>query len=338
MGAFSLSTSATAAQAAVFLLVSLCIGGVLLALRPARSAKSGLDNRIQAIARQKSAKRRREDSEESRRRRMLEDTLRELEAKHSARARKRAKPTLRGRLRQAGLSWSRKTYVSVCVMAGIAVYATVLSVSGLGIAPATGFGLAAGLLAPHFYVARKRRTRLSRFTKEFPNALDVIVRGVKAGLPLVDCLKIIAAEAQEPVRSEFRALVHDQTVGMPLDEAVERLAQRVPLSQTNFFAIVLTIQSRTGGNLSEALGNLSKVLRERKNLGEKIKAMSAEAKASGGIIAAMPVIVAVLLYFSSPDYISLLVTTSTGKITLVACAVWMFMGTMVMRKMINFDF
>jgi tight adherence protein B len=153
----------------------------------------------------------------------------------------------------------------------------------------------------------------------------------------VDCLKIVASEAQEPVRSEFKTLVQDQTLGMPLDEAVQRLPDRVPLTEATFFAIVIAIQSRTGGSLSEALGNLSKVLRERKKMQAKVKAMSSEAKASGGIIAALPVIVGVLVYFSSPQYISLLFTTAIGNVVLIGCAFWMLIGVLVMRKMINFD-
>jgi tight adherence protein B len=155
---------------------------------------------------------------------------------------------------------------------------------------------------------------------------------------MADCMKIIAAEAQDPVKSEFRTVVADQTLGLPMDEAVQRLSERVPLSEANFFAIVIAIQSRTGGSLSEALNNLSRVLRERKKMQAKIKAMSAEAKASGGIIGALPVVVTGVVYLTSPDYMSLLFTTSTGNIVLAGCGLWMTMGILVMRKMINFDF
>jgi tight adherence protein B len=166
----------------------------------------------------------------------------------------------------------------------------------------------------------------------------VIVRGVKAGLPLIDCIKVIAVEAQEPVRSEFQQIVEDQTLGMPLAEAVARLPERIPLAEANFFAIVIIIQSRSGGSLSEALGNLSKVLRDRKKMDAKIRAMSAEAKSSAGIIGSLPIVVAVLVYFTSPDYILLLFQTTTGNIVLAGSGLWMLMGILVMRKMINFDF
>ena len=164
------------------------------------------------------------------------------------------------------------------------------------------------------------------------------MRGVKAGLPLVDCLRIIASEANEPVRSEFKEILDDQTLGVPMDQAVQRLPERIPVAEANFFAIVISLQSRSGGSLSEALGNLSRVLRERKKMAGKIRAMSSEAKASAGIIGSLPVVVTCMLYLSAPDYISLLFTTLIGKIVLWAPLMWMGMGILMMRKMINFDF
>ena len=164
------------------------------------------------------------------------------------------------------------------------------------------------------------------------------MRGIKAGLPLLDCLRMIAAEAPEPVRSEFRSIVETQTVGIPIGEACVKLYERVPLPEANFFSIVISIQQKAGGNLSEALGNLSRVLRDRKRMKAKIKAMSMEAKASGAIIAALPVAVMILVYLPSPSYISLLWTESLGRMMLACCVVWMSMGVFVMKKMINFDF
>jgi tight adherence protein B len=149
---------------------------------------------------------------------------------------------------------------------------------------------------------------------------------------------MIAAEAPEPVRSEFRSIVETQTVGMPIGDACEKLFERVPLPETNFFGIVISIQQKAGGNLSEALGNLSRVLRDRKKMKMKIVAMSQEAKASAGIIGALPIVVMGLVYLTSPNYISLLWTEPHGRLMLAASAVWMFFGVMVMKKMINFDF
>jgi len=319
-------------------LVSLSAGGLVFAGFYSRMAnRSNAKARFQAIAAMGKVETvNPAGSDESRRRRAVETTLREIEEKQKIR--KNAKPSLVSRMRQAGLGWSKQTYFIICCMAGIVSFLLAVAMLGIGPIAAIGFGFTGGLLLPHFYVGAKRKRRFTSFTAEFPNAVDIVVRGVKAGLPLVDCLRIIAAEAQEPVRSEFRLIVEDQTLGMPLDEAVERLPERIPIQEASFFAIAIAIQSRTGGSLSEALGNLSRVLRERTKLQAKIRSMSAEAKASGSIIGALPVVVALLVYLTSPDYIALLFTTLTGKIVLAACALWMSIGVLVMRKMINFDY
>ena len=171
-----------------------------------------------------------------------------------------------------------------------------------------------------------------------PDAVDVIVRGIKAGLPLFDSIKLVAADAPEPLRSEFKAIVDTQTVGIPLGDACTRLYERMPVPEANFFGIVVAIQQKAGGNLSEALGNLSKVLRDRKKMAEKIQAMSMEAKASAAIIGSLPPIVMLLVFITTPDYIALLWTHPTGRLMLAGSAVWMTMGVLVMKKMINFDF
>jgi len=319
-------------------LAALSVGGLVLVSFYSRvTNRSNAGMRFQAIAaigRSESVNA--AGFDENRRKRAVEATLREIEEKQKVR--RNAKPSLVNRMRQAGLGWSKQTYYIICAAAGVASFLLGVAVLGIGPIPAVGFGCTGGLLLPHFYVGAKRKRRFKSFTAEFPNAVDIVVRGVRAGLPLVDCLKIIATEAQEPVRSEFREIIEDQTLGMPLDEAVERLPERIPLQEANFFAIVIAIQSRTGGSLSEALGNLSKVLRERVKLQAKIKSMSAEAKASGSIIGALPVVVSLLVYLTSPDYIALLFTTMTGKLVLAGCALWMGIGILVMRKMINFDY
>ena len=329
-----------AAQIALAILAVLSVGGVLTAaLYPRLSGGSKADKRMETVTASKRKPMERIGlNEEGRRKRSVEDTLKELEEAQKTKARKSQKPGLIPRMRQAGIGWSKKTYFMVGVLCAFLTFAAALLLLGFGLVPSIGFGISGGVLLPHFYVNRKRKTRLKQFSNEFPNAVDVIVRGVKAGLPLVDCLRVIATEAQEPVRSEFQLIVEDQTLGMPLAEAVSRLPERVPLSEASFFAIAIAIQSRTGGSLSEALTNLSKVLRDRKKMAAKIRAMSAEAKASAGIIGSLPVVVAVLVYLTSPDYILLLFQTTTGNIVLAASAIWMLMGVMVMRKMINFDF
>lgn len=319
----------------VFFLGACSAGGLLLAaFYPRVRAGSALDRRIELVIGSAAASLPRESDERSRKR-PVEEILREADEKQKAK--NDSKPSLSVRLRQAELGWSTNTYYLVCFGVGVTAWLLLLGGMGLAMPIAAAFGIGAGLLLPHLYVNFRRNARFKRFATEFPNAIDVVVRGIKAGLPLVDCLKIIAAEAQEPVKGEFKILVEDQTLGMPLVEAVQRLSERIPLSEASFFAIVIAIQSGTGGSLSEALGNLSRVLRERQKMKAKIKAMSSEAKASSGIIGSLPIIVAGLVYLTSPEYVTLLFTTLLGNFILGVSALWMLIGTLVMRKMIAFD-
>jgi len=321
----------------IALLITLCAAGIVIALFYSYiERRSESYKRFAAIAASGPAVSRVESNDENRRRKALEVTLRELEDKQKVK--RTSKLTLTARMRQADLSWNLRTYYLVCLIAGAVSLLTCLAAFGFGPIPSIGFGIAGGLLLPYLYVNGKRAGRFKNFSAEFPNAVDVIVRGVKAGLPLVDCLRIISLEAQEPVRSEFRTILEDQTLGLPMEEAVQKFADRIPLPEANFFAIVIALQSRTGGSLSEALANLAKVLRERKKMKAKIKAVSSEAKASAGIIGSLPVVVASLIYLTSPDYISLLFTTGIGHVVLAASGFWMMIGILVMRKMINFDF
>jgi tight adherence protein B len=320
------------------ILAAVCVVAVVIGLLYKRIAgPSPAERRLKSvIAAGASFDQRGGSADDLRRRKLVDATLRELEQKQKSR--RGTTPTLMIRMRQAGLGWSQRTYLLISIIAGAATFLFVISGTSMGSLSSLAFAIAGGLLLPHLYVAQKRKRRFDKFTEEFPNAVDIIVRGVKSGLPLVDCLKIIATEAQEPVRGEFRLIIEDQTLGIPLDEAVQRLAERVALTEANFFSIVIAIQSRTGGSLSEALGNLSRVLRERKKMKAKIRAMSSEAKASAGIIGSMPFAVTGFVYLSTPEYITLLFTTLTGNLVLAASGIWMLIGILVMRKMINFDF
>ncbi len=270
---------------------------------------------------------------EMNRRDQVAQSLKEIEAREKA----RHKLTLEARILQAGLTIPKEKFLMICAASGVlaAIVSFVVTkeiLFTLGGLFAGAFGL------PFWLLSFLRGKRIDAFVNEFPNAMDVIVRGVKAGLPLGDCLRIIANEASEPVKSEFRMICETQTLGVPLSEAVGRMYERVPVAEANFFGIVIAIQSKAGGNLSEALNNLSRVLRDRKKMKGKIKAMSMEAKASAAIIAALPVVVGAMLSVSTPKYVELLWVTETGKLSLAISAFWMFLGVMVMRKMINFDF
>jgi len=323
----------------VFLLIAASTGSLLFAaLYPRVAAGSALDQRLELISDSNPLARRPGNNDDGRRHRSVEEILREVDEKQKAAGKTRSKPSLLLRLRQANLSWSKTTYWLVRLAVGIVVLAATSLALGLGILPAIGFAITGGLAGPHLYVSYRRKARFAKFTEEFPNAVEIVVRGVKTGLPLIDCLKIIADESQEPVRGEFKKIVEDQVLGMSLAEAIERLPERIPLPEAIFFSIVVAIQSRTGGALSEALGNLARVLRDRKKMQAKIKAMSSEAKASAGIIGSLPVFVAGAVYLTSPKYIELLFITSTGHMVLYGCGIWMTIGVLVMRKMINFQF
>ena len=211
-------------------------------------------------------------------------------------------------------------------------------VSGTGLLVAAVLGFVGAFGIPRWLLSFLRKRRETRFVAGLPDAVDIIVRGIKAGLPLLDCIKMITVELAEPLKTEFRLILETQAIGMPLGEACGKLYERTPLPEANFFGIVVAIQQKSGGNLSEALGNLSKVLRDRKKMRAKIQAMSQEAKASAAIIGALPIAVMILVYITSPQYITLLFTNSMGHIMLAGSAVWMATGVLVMKKMINFDF
>jgi tight adherence protein B len=259
-------------------------------------------------------------------------SLKEVEAKQKA----RDSLTLEVRIMQGGLNWNRQKYYVISAVTGLVFCALLYAATGNPLMAPVGL-FVGGLGLPFWYLGFRKKRRIAAFVKEFPNALDVIVRGLKSGLPLGDCVRIISTEAAAPVNEEFKVIVEAQTLGLSLPDAVERLYQRIPISDANFFGIVLSIQSKTGGNLAETLGNLAKVLRDRKKMKDKIKAVSTEAKASAGIIGSLPFVITLLVWLTTPKYIELLWLTEAGKVVMVASAIWMTMGVMVMRKMINFD-
>ncbi|WP_244635602.1 type II secretion system F family protein [Chthonobacter albigriseus] len=272
----------------------------------------------------------------SSRRRSVQDTLKDIETKQKFKASRSTNPPMVLRLQQAGIAASMSQFIIASVATGV-VFVLAGLYMGFPFALTVGLGVVGGLGLPRFIVNYKRKKRQKNFIDELPNAVEVIVRGVKAGLPLNDCLRMIASEAKEPVRGEFKNITDALAIGIPLDEAVSRLFERMPLAEANFFAIVIAIQSKAGGNLSEALGNLARVLRDRKKMRAKIQAMSTEAKASAGIIGSLPIIVMGLVYITSPDYITILFVDPRGQVVLVGSGLVMAAGVFVMKRMINFD-
>ena len=266
------------------------------------------------------------------RRKQVAESLKELESRSTSK-----RLTLEAKLEQAGLDWSRQRFWILSAALGATAGGAGYVLNGSPYV-AGALVLIGALGLPNWIIGYIRKKRFKAFRRVFPEALDMITRGVKAGLPLGDCLRMIAVESSEPVKSEFKQVIQSQSIGVPLGEAMERMAERIPIPETNFFSIVINIQQRAGGNLSEALGNLSRVLRERKKMEGKIKAMSSEAKASAGIIGSLPFAVGGLVYVTSPQYISLLWTTSTGHMVMAGAAFWMSIGIFTIKKMVNFDF
>jgi tight adherence protein B len=317
---------------ALAFLSAVTVGGLAwVFIYPLLSGEKQAEKRRASFARAEPALR---IEDRSRTRRVqVEDSMKELEQRLAA----SQKVSIETRITQAGLSWSKQQFfIGSAVLGVLALVGTYFAHAPL--MASLGFGLAAGFGLPRWVLGFLKKRREAKFLDALPDAVDVIVRGIKAGLPLFDSIKVVAADAPEPLRSEFNAIIETQTIGMPLGDACQRLYERMPLPEANFFGIVIAIQTKSGGNLSEALGNLSKVLRDRRKMAAKIQAMSMEAKASAGIIGALPPIVMIMVYIMTPDYISLLWTHPTGRLMLAGCVMWMATGIMVMKKMINFDF
>jgi tight adherence protein B len=319
---------------ALAFLATTAVGGVVwVFLYPMLSGQRQAENRRASIARSEPVAVQQAEKTQRSRREQIEGTLKDLEARRQ----KEKRVPLTVRLTQAGLSWTPQKFWVVSAIIAAVFFVVALLVGG-GLMGAAGLAFAGGLGVPRWLLSYLKKRREKAFLNALPDAVDVIVRGIKAGLPLFESIKVVAADSPEPLRSEFLAIIETQAIGMPLGEACARLYDRMPLPEANFFGIVVSIQQKSGGNLSEALGNLSKVLRDRKKMKEKIQAMSMEAKASAGIIGSLPPIVMLLVYITTPQYISLLWTHPTGQLMLVGCVVWMSIGVLVMKKMINFDF
>lgn len=294
-----------------------------------KRVKSATENRTRRAARVVQAE------QTAQRKQAVAETLKEIEAREA----KKKKLSLRVRLLRAGLDISVRTYWMMSGFAGLGA-AVIVFLAAPSLPPlawiAAAFVGAFGL--PRWVVNYLIKRRQKKFVNEFANAIDVIVRGVKSGLPLNECLGIIARESPEPVRGEFQEVVDQQRVGMPLVECFDRMTQRMPLPEVRFFTIVLAIQQQAGGNLSEALGNLSDVLRDRKRLAAKVQAMSAEAKASAGVLGSLPIAVMSMVYVTTPSYIALLFHETLGQFMLLGAGLWMAAGIFVMKKMISFKY
>jgi len=321
---------------AFMVMVALAVGGLVFAVIAPLLAGSASASRVKAIANDKkeagnSFRARFLEDQKDTRRRQVQDSLAEL----SQREKKKKKLSLRMRIDQAGLTITPRTFYIFSLVVAIVLSLTALILG----APLIVVGIAAfvgGLGFPRWVLGYLRNRRQNKFLNDFADAIDVLVRGLKSGLPVSEAMKIISTEQGEPVGPEFLEVVEGQRIGIPLDQGVERMVERMPLPEVNFLAIVMTIQSKTGGNLSEALANLSKVLRDRKKMKQKVQSVSQEAKASAAIIGAIPFAIAGLVTFTNPTYLLPLLNTHTGHMLLIGSGCWMMTGILIMRKMINF--
>jgi tight adherence protein B len=321
---------------AIALLAAVCIGAVGFAFV---SGETESQKRVARVTRAGNARlapgaSEHEADNSEKRRKQMQETLKSLEEKQKEQ--KKSIP-LSTRIERAGLEIETRTFYIASAVCGLVV-TLCLMLSGLSMLIALLGGFAAAFGLPRWVLSYLMKRRQKAFAEEFANTIDVIVRGVKSGLPINDCLKLIATESPEPIRTEFQDIVEGQRLGVTLEQGLDKIYERMPLPEVNFFQIVLSIQQKTGGNLSEALSNLSKVLRERKKMRAKIQAMSQEAKASAGIIGSLPPGVMLMIYFTSPDYMDALFTTTAGNMIIVSGLVWMSIGVFVMKKMIDFKF
>lgn len=311
-------------------LVALAVGGVMyVVVYPYLSGDIKAQKRTAALISPSGGRRDVQGADPARRRKMIQDSLKEIETKVKM-------ATLEQRIAQAGLTTSRQMFFLCSGAVGLASAFIAFVFNGDPLV-ACGAGVVAAFGLPNWTLGFLAKRRIAKFINEFPGAVDIIIRGVKAGLPVGDCFRMIAGEAPEPVRGEFRQIVESQTIGLSIGEATERFAERVPVAEASFFSIVVNLQQKSGGNLSEALGNLAAVLRERKKMKAKVRSMSAEAKASAGIIGSLPFLVGTAVWFTNPSYMAILFTTSVGNFIIAACLTWMALGVFIMKKMINFE-
>jgi tight adherence protein B len=312
----------------------IAVAGFGLALTGQGSSSARTVKRAQTIVgrdgRDSGGRRKIQASPQEQRRKQILKTLREQD-----RQAKKATLSLSAKLLQAGLSDNTRGFWIISGVVGAVTFLILLFLHqqllvALGAAFAAGFGL------PRWVLGFLGSRRTKKFTGDFPDAMDIVVRGIKSGMPVNDSLRIIGNEAAQPLAGEFKRLTEALGMGLGMDQALEKMYERMPTQEVRFFAIVLAIQAKTGGNLAEALGNLSTVIRARKLMREKIKALSGEAVASAIIIGSLPPAVVTLISFTSPTYMAPMFTDHRGHVMLLMGAGLMAFGIFVMRKMINF--
>jgi len=243
---------------------------------------------------------------------------------------------LRRRLEATGKSWSLGGYATVC--AGLtAVAFLMLTLKGLPVLLALLGGILIGVGLPHMIVGKMIKKRMKKFLARFPDAIELLVRGLRSGLPISETLAVVGSEVPDPVGGEFRAVADRMRIGRTMEQALQETADKLNTPEFQFFVITLGIQRETGGNLAETLGNLADVLRKRLQMRLKINAMSSESKASAYIIGALPFLVFIIIYLMNPEYMGGFFTDHRLMIAAAGGGMWMSIGVFIMAKMINFE-
>lgn len=310
---------------------------VMVALLMNNRQKSQTDKALSIITGGKSAKNKQQTDkdEQSKRREQIARKLKESKLEQEIENKKKKKRTVSLMLEQAGLEGTPRKF---WILSFLSMVAFTLLGKLMGVSPFVLLMMAViGLFGiPRLVLRHLTLRRQKNFLKEFPDALEAVVRLLKAGMPVAEAISMIAKEFEGPVGEEMLRVYDKQKIGIPLHEAAQEATRRMPLPEMQMFATGLAIQAQTGSSLSEVLMNLSNVIRSRFRLKRKIKALSSEAVASASIIGALPVLVSLGLWFVNPDYIGILFTDSFGKILLTGAIVWMGLGCLVMKIMINF--
>jgi tight adherence protein B len=317
------------------LLAALAFAGVVFALAYPYFADDRKDKRVETASGGRTARKGSVVAEiQSSRKKSVADTLKEIEIREKA----KKKITMTLRLLRAGVKRTPRDFYFISALLGLLLASVVVFILNMPMAAGIVAAFVGGFGLPRWILNKMTARRQAKFLSQLPIAIDVVVRGIKSGLPLNECLQVISRESSEPLGGEFREVVEQQKLGVPLVDGLDRMCDRLPLPEVRFLAIVIGIQQQAGGNLSEALANLAGVIRERQSLALKVKALSAEAKASAMVLGTLPPGVMTMVYVTAPTYIVPLFTTTIGHFMVAFGALWMLTGIMIMRKMINFKY
>jgi len=243
---------------------------------------------------------------------------------------------LRRRLEATGKNWTLGRYATICAILSAVIF-LLLAMKGAPFLLSLLAGLVIGIGLPHMMVGKLIKRRIKNFLARFPDAIELLVRGLRSGLPISETIGVVANEVPDPVGAEFRGVADRMRIGRTMEQALQETADRLNTPEFQFFVITLAIQRETGGNLAETLGNLADVLRKRMQMKLKISAMSSESKASAYIIGALPFLVFGIIYFMNPTYMGGFFTDTRLIMAGIGGGVWMSIGVFIMSKMINFE-